>query len=491
MRLSVLATLVLLHTALAQIQRPNLKQPSTGQVEAAKVKELFQNTYGAYVKRAFGNDTLTPVTGTIKNDHHGWGLTIIASMSTMYVMGLNDLFADAVAFVATVDFSKVPADSPLVAVSDTSTRYLGGLLSAYELSQKKNPVLLQKAQQLGDKLVFAWVGEKDVPFSSVNFLTNTASVENTHITIAEATGMLLEFVRLSNFTGNTTYANLALKSLTHVARNTAPLPGLPSLTIDVSIGAPVGDYVTFGGGASDYFYGLLRFATQSNTPEDTLYRDSWNTAADSAMRNLRKTSTVGNHIYFADFDNDRKIRDVSSQLACFTGGDWVLAGKAFDNQTYEDIGLQLIDACYDTYASTETHLGPEAIAYVSSDSSLPPPPDQNDFYLKNGFYITVGEYVQRPEVPQSNFYAWRATGDEKYISRAESILDALLTYTMAPFGMAQLSDVSKTDEGNKMDDTNASLFSGVLMYLYLTFDDPKNYSLDNYIWSMEGHPFTR
>lgn len=43
-------------------------------------------------------------------------------------------------------------------VFETTIRYLGGLLSAYELSNQQFPVLLQKAKEVGDKLAFAWVG---------------------------------------------------------------------------------------------------------------------------------------------------------------------------------------------------------------------------------------------------------------------------------------------------------------------------------------------
>ena len=43
-------------------------------------------------------------------------------------------------------------------VFETNIRFVGGLLSAYELSNYTYPVLLQKAQQVADKLSYAWVG---------------------------------------------------------------------------------------------------------------------------------------------------------------------------------------------------------------------------------------------------------------------------------------------------------------------------------------------
>jgi mannosyl-oligosaccharide alpha-1,2-mannosidase len=35
---------------------------------------------------------------------------------------------------------------------------VGGLLSAYELSREKHPILVTKVKQVADKMVFAWVG---------------------------------------------------------------------------------------------------------------------------------------------------------------------------------------------------------------------------------------------------------------------------------------------------------------------------------------------
>ncbi|KAG6865961.1 hypothetical protein C0991_010217 [Blastosporella zonata] len=43
-------------------------------------------------------------------------------------------------------------------VFETTIRYLGGLVSAYELSDQQHPVLLEKAKEVADKMAFAWVG---------------------------------------------------------------------------------------------------------------------------------------------------------------------------------------------------------------------------------------------------------------------------------------------------------------------------------------------
>ncbi|KAK0203276.1 hypothetical protein DFS33DRAFT_977438 [Desarmillaria ectypa] len=46
-------------------------------------------------------------------------------------------------------------------IFETTIRYLGGLLSVYELRGNKDDILLHKEQEIADKLAFAWVGDND------------------------------------------------------------------------------------------------------------------------------------------------------------------------------------------------------------------------------------------------------------------------------------------------------------------------------------------
>lgn len=82
------------------------------------------------------------------------------------IMGLDDdLFTQAVAEVSKIDFTKAKT-SDLASVFESSIRHIGGLISAYEMSDGKYPVLVQKAKQLADQLAFAWVGVSFLPKTS-------------------------------------------------------------------------------------------------------------------------------------------------------------------------------------------------------------------------------------------------------------------------------------------------------------------------------------
>ena len=87
---------------------------------------------------------------------------------------LQELFEQGVNFTSQIDFNishttdtvrwvhLTPITTHYLfcagSVFETTIRYLAGSLSAYELSGKKYPVLVQKAKQVADKMSVAWVG---------------------------------------------------------------------------------------------------------------------------------------------------------------------------------------------------------------------------------------------------------------------------------------------------------------------------------------------
>ncbi|KAF8889712.1 glycoside hydrolase family 47 protein [Infundibulicybe gibba] len=470
------------------VQKAGLRLPSSAAGHRDAVKQIFIDSYQAYRKFAFGHDDLSPLSTSFSDGRNGWGASIVDAMSTMHIMGLNDFFTEAVNFSSHIDFS-VSQTSDTVSLFETSIRYLGGLLSAYELSDNKFPVLVQKAKEVADKMAFAWVGNNDMPFGFIDFSTNAPT--ETSSNIAEAGTLSLEWSTLTKHTGNQTYADLSVKSLSHIANLVAPLPGLAAQGVDPTSGDFVGAFITWGGGSDSYFEYLIKHARLSNT-NNNLFADTWHTAVDSSIKNLLRTSTVGNHVYLADFDDSQQIRHVGSHLACFNGGNWIFGGKLLNNQTIVDIGLQLVDACWNTYASTATGIGPETFSFISADGDFTgggdPSPDQLAFNAKHGFYITTPDYILRPEVLESNFYAFRATGDTKYLDRAASAVNSFNTFLRTKTGFVGLDDVNNKNS-TLIDDTESFWFAEVLKYLYLTFDDPNHISLDDYVFNTEAHPF--
>jgi mannosyl-oligosaccharide alpha-1,2-mannosidase len=71
----------------------------------------------------------------------------------------------------------------------------------------------------------------------------------------------------------------------------------------------------------------------------------------------------------------------------------------------------------------------------------------------------------RPEVLESNFYAWRATGDVKYLDRATQAVRSFKKYLKTPSGgYAGLWDVNSV-VSDRIDDQESFWFAEVLKYL--------------------------
>ncbi|GJJ15130.1 hypothetical protein Clacol_009405 [Clathrus columnatus] len=529
-------TLALSPYALAAItvQKPGLSVPSEFAASKDAVKELFTNAFSAYTKFAFGHDDETQyasanlgfvaVTKSFVDGLGGWGASIVDGMDTMKIMGLDDLFEKALNFSQFIDFSQT-GTGDTISVFESTIRYVGGLLSVYELNGNEPQFLVDQAESLAKKLALGFTGSSPIPWNSIDFGANQAAT-NSISNVAQAGTLTLEWSRLSKYTGNNTYRQLAENAVKHIAQLTPPLPGLPAQGIDPQSGNFSGAYVSWGGGTDSYLEYLLKYP-RLNLDADPLFIQTWQTAVDSSIKWLLKTSTVGGWSYVADFQDDRQIRHIGSHLECFLGGNWILGGKLLNNDTILDIGLKLTDACFNTYVgtayvfklilqmiinieyATRTGIGPEVFAFISEVTSQPPngsddgnftgtpiTPENLEFNNEHGFYIYDGEsdYILRPEVMESNFYAWRVTGDVKYLQNAQSVIESYNKFLVVPGGEGGISGIFDVDnkaitDDTRIDDQESFLFAEVLKYLYLTFSDPSTLSLDEWVFNTECHPF--
>ncbi|VDC02721.1 unnamed protein product [Peniophora sp. CBMAI 1063] len=472
------------------VQAANLTLPSSAAANKQAVVDIFTSSYNAYKEYAYGHDEVAPISKGFLDPRNGWGASIIDGMTTMYIMGLTDLFNDAVSFAEKIDFSVNAAPQDDVSVFESTIRYVAGLISAYELSGKQNKNLIDKAEQLTSRMVdIAFANNITVPYGHLNFTTNTGIQSTSNI--AEVGTLTLEYDRLSLYTGNNTYRQLAENAAKYLATypNT-PLPGLPGQCIEPGTGSFACDYVTWGGGSDSYFEYLIKYARLTNNADET-YVNAWKLAVDSSIHSLKKKSTIGNYTYITDYDGSRNVY-VSSHLECFHAGNWLLGGKLLNNDTIVEVALEMNEACWNTYNSTLTGIGPEVFAFVGTDgnytgSSISA--DQLNFYNEHGFYITDADYIERPEVLESNFYAYRVTGDQKYLDRAASAVASFNKYLKLDNG--GYTDISNVNQANssRYDETESFWFAEVLKYLYLTFDDPSHISLDEYVFNTEAHPF--
>lgn len=127
------------------------------------VKDSFVHSWTGYRTHAWMHDEVCPVSGDAKNGFGSWGATLVDSLDTLWIMGLKAEFEEAVGAVGRIDFSRT--DLGTLNVFETTIRYLGGLLGAYDLSDGAYPVLLEKATELGDMLYAAFDTPNRMPIT--------------------------------------------------------------------------------------------------------------------------------------------------------------------------------------------------------------------------------------------------------------------------------------------------------------------------------------
>ena len=128
-------------------------------------RRAFLHAWGGYKSKAWGHDEVKPLTGHSSNGFNGWGATIIDSLSTLLLLNLTEEYSLARAHVRQIDFSIILGessvyggklqDSRTVPVFETIIRYLGGLISAYDLSGGDS-LMLERAEDLAGWLTGAF-----------------------------------------------------------------------------------------------------------------------------------------------------------------------------------------------------------------------------------------------------------------------------------------------------------------------------------------------
>jgi mannosyl-oligosaccharide alpha-1,2-mannosidase len=353
----------------------------------------------------------------------GWGATVIDAFSTAIVMRNAEVVNEILNYIPTVNFNGTTSTST-ISLFETTIRYLGGLLAGYDLL--KGPVtglvndtakietILSQAKNLADTLKYAFDTPSGIPYNNlyINTKGNDGSTTNGLATIGT---LMLEWTRLSDLTGDPEYATLSQKAESYLINPqpawAQPFPGLVGSNVAISNGQFQDDYVTWNGGDDSFYEYLIKFFVYSPSRFAT-YRDRWVAAAESTIKHLSSSPETRPDLTFISIYNNGTYQLISEHLTGFAGGNFLLAGSVLGRPDITAYGLKLVDAWYETYASTATGIGPEVFSWDPSSV----PADQEELFKKAGFYITASDYVLRPEVLESVYYAWRITGNQKVSS---------------------------------------------------------------------------
>ncbi|KAJ2543659.1 hypothetical protein EV175_005961 [Coemansia sp. RSA 1933] len=470
---------------------------------AQAIKDGFLYAWDGYKKYAYGADEIDVLKMAPKTTRNGWGATLVDSLDTLWVMGLKDEFARGRDFVAKLDFHK--DGGQLAKVFETNIRYVGGLLSAYELSQ--DAVFLKKAVELTDILMKAFDTPLGIPWQMLNVTSGVGSSDTPgtfSTNLAEIGTFQMEFFRLSQHTGNGTYHEAAQNIITMMLRNNKPgmagssyvIPGLYPVGFNMKDGVFTKSSAYWGGGGDSFYEYLAKTWILSDFILER-DRELWSQSIES-FRSYAVAESTSNYT-FTGFVDGAKFYPYTDTFTNFIPGTLALISKIVGSDTYFSLALDLLEGGYSVFDEMPSSLGAESIRFVrknvpSDYQSLTTQAEQ-DQVNKYGFALERPYYMLRPELIESLYYMYRLTGDKIYGDRAWKIWQGIQRNCRVANGYVGTLDVtvdaSVTGVKNTIDSTESFFFGETFKYLYLIFADQDTISLDDWVFTTEAHPLSR
>ncbi|XP_023668860.2 mannosyl-oligosaccharide 1,2-alpha-mannosidase IA isoform X1 [Paramormyrops kingsleyae] len=440
-----------------------------------KVKEMMKFAWDNYRRYAWGKNELQPLT---RNGHTGSmfgglrGASIVDSLDTLYIMGLNEEYEEAKEWVETVLDMSTNGEASLFEVN---IRYVGGLLSAYYLTGEE--VFKRKVLELGDKLLPAFNTPTGIPRGVINLGSGTswswgwASAGSS--ILAEFGTLHLEFVHLSELTGNPVFTEKVMNIRKLLNKIEKP-HGLYPNFLSPATGNWVQHHVSVGG-LGDSFYEYLIKSYLMSDKQDEEAKKMYYSALEAIESNLVQKSP-GGLTYLAEWRGgilDHKM----GHLACFSGGMVAIGaddGQPEKRQHYLDLAAEITHTCHESYKRSATKLGPEAFRFDGGTEAT-------------ATRLSDRYYILRPEVVESYMYMWRMTHDPKYRQWGWEAVEALEQHCRVESGFSGIRDVYATTPSH--DNMQQSFFlAETLKYLYLLFSDDDLLSLDDWVFNTEAHP---
>ncbi|KAI1099051.1 glycoside hydrolase family 47 protein [Jackrogersella minutella] len=176
----------------------------------AKVKAEMVRGWNGYMTLAKGHDELSPVSKKFRDPFCGWAATLVDALDTLWIMGMKDEFEEALLEVEKIDFTTSEFRSE-IPVFETTIRYLGGLVAAYDVSGGKaggHDILLEKAIELAEILMDVFDTPNRMPVLYYNWKPAFAKLPKSAqagVSVAELGSLAMEFTRLAQITKEDRY----------------------------------------------------------------------------------------------------------------------------------------------------------------------------------------------------------------------------------------------------------------------------------------------
>ena len=465
------------------------------------VREAFKHSWSGYKDYAWMHDEVRPVTQKSSDPFGGWAATLVDSLDTLWIMGLRDEFEEAVNASKEIDFS----DSVLsrISVFETTIRYLGGFLGAYDISDGKYPVLLEKAKEVGEFLYCAFDTPNHMPVTIwpwKSALEGSNQFARTNTILADIGSLTLEFTRLSQLTGDMRFFDAITRIMTEMQRvqSHTRIPGLWPFYLNANDLGFTETSFTLGALADSMYEYLPKQHMLLGGRSDLVRYDTMYKFAITGIMNhlvFQPMLPDGSDILFSASANvvsnlgdelKTQLLPGTQHLGCFAGAMVGVGAKLFNQPEQMNMARKLTDGCVWAYNAMPSGVMPEGLNFIpcemnsdckwnetlweeyirskmefipknakpygendteTEENAEPEPPPIDDFIREKRLPKGIPEindrrYILRPEAIESVFVHYRLTGDKDLPDKAWQMFTSVEKAARTQIAHSGIQDVT-------------------------------------------------
>ena len=491
----------------------------------AAVKASFVHSWEGYKKHAWLKDEVTPLKPGFVQSFGGWAATLVDTLDTLWMMDMKDEFEHALESLDEIDFGTT--DAEMINIFETTIRYMGGFLGAYDISDGKYPKLLQKATEVGNLVYGAFDTSNRMPVTRWKWKDRLLGIKQEageNSLIAELGSLTLEFTRLSQLTSDPKFFD-AIQRITNVLHDVQPKTHIPGLWPTLANAR----FLTFKdigftlGGMADSTYEYLPKQHLLLGGLTEQYKEMYEAALEPIKEHIFfRPMLPGNADVLISgaaraMPKEGSPSRVYSQakgqhLGCFTGGMVGIGAKMFSHPADMAVARKLVDGCIWAYNATQTGIMPEVFWMVpcgdagnctwdlaayhtavlaeqvddSNSRKIDDRTERAEYLIRErrlplGFTdIPDRRYILRPEAIESVFILYRLTGEKKYQDAAWAMFAAIEKATRTDIASAAIVDMTaaRPQKDNRME---SFWLAETLKYFYAIFSEPHVLDLDEFV----------
>lgn len=423
---------------------------------ADDVKAQMLRSWNAYKEFAWGYDVLLPISKSGQNWYNeSLGISPFDAYSTLALMSLDDEAKELEDYALSKNWDQ----DVYVQVFEVNIRILGGLLAIYD--HTKNPKVLEKAIDFGDRLLPAFNSPTGIPYHSVNLKSGQTSGNNGEgrgevVNTAQAATYLVEFGVLSYYSENPKYYQAAKRASKAIFDRKSEI-GLPGDFINVETGQWTNNWSYLQAGIDSYYEYLLKSSVLFPDPE---IEEIWAFSLDKINQFYSETYEGKQFYACVNMHTGKIVKRSMSLYDAFFPAVQALHGDIINAEK----NMATWDWLWDKYGLLPTRYLYEADSIEYANSEL------------------------NPEIIESAYYLNQITGKPAYLDMIYKYWNDINDCCRNNVAFNAVKDV-RTMEAK--DYLATYFYAETLKYFYLAVVDEDQFDFKDHVFNTEAHPFKR